>query len=320
MSEGGRRRIFLGPAQMGHLQGIDDVLNNPKIMEYLELPKIDLSGIFFSTMIQCGVEEFVLVSNSYREVLGDLNSDFLSNRVVFDKNLFETYLGIHCKVLYQFAEYEEDESLDEKDKSELFKTETFLADLLFQMKTNLGSASIFKGGPPDLKRLKTILSPEMYYPLQNLFSSYETDNLRLPLPTQSILHQNIKNYEKIIDSDIFSKYSLAHQNLQNNKLPKSTALKQICYNANKLQIRFQRYLSLKELAISSFNKIPIGAELFGGKIGGLAAEGLLKLFEPLYKNGLSNNQRHIRYEFSEISKDIIKERIFTRVKNIENSQ
>jgi hypothetical protein len=316
MIEENRRRAFLGPHHVAQLRVIEEILNAPPIIENCNVPKLDFSGIFFSTMIQCGVEEFVVVTDQYPQVKHDLNSEFLSERVAFDKNLYKTYFQIYGKVLPLFAEYEEDEKLGKNDKSELHSAKMLITDLLFQMKTNLGSVSVGMSPRPDLERLKVILKPEMYYPIRNLIYSIENDKLNLPIPTQSILQSNIEKYEKIIHSDIFVKYSKSHQNFQNQTVPKSKALSQICKEANKLQIRFAKYIDLKEFVISSFNKIPIGAEFFGGKIGGTVAEGVLKLFEPIYKNHLSNNQRQVIYEFSPITNEIFDERIFKRLKDM----
>lgn len=316
MIEEKRRRVFLGPHHVAQIEVIDEILNAPPLIENSNLQKLEFSSIFFSTMIQCGIEEFVIVTDQYPKVKKNLNSVFLSDRIVFDKNLYRKYFQMYEKILPLFSEYEENENFKKNDKSNVYATKMQLTDLLFQMKTNLGSVSVGMSPRPDLEGLKGILKPELYYPVRNLISSIENDNLKLPIPTQSILQSNIEKYEEIINSDIFTHYSTSHQNFQNQTLIKSKALTQIAKDAKKLQIRFSRYIDLKEFAISSFNKIPIGAEFFGGKIGGTIAESLLKLVEPIYKNHLLNNRRQVIYEFSPITNDIFNERIFKRLKEM----
>jgi hypothetical protein len=314
MTDKHRRRIFLGPHHLSAIETLDEVLNLPVLTKECKLPKMDFVGIFFSTMIQCGVEEFVLISPNVLSKRYCLNSDFLSNRITFDSDLTNKYYRIYDKILPLFKEYCENENLEKENKSQLNTTQMFLTDLLFGMKTNLSSTTTFVSPYPDLTKLKSMLAPELYYPIRNLIMSIEEDDLKLPLPSKSILHDNIQKYEEIIDSNIFSNYAISHQNLQNNSISKSKTITQICKDAKILRTQFACYIDLKRLAINSLNVIPSGVELFGGKIYGTVAEGLFKLFEPTFKDYISNNRRLVTYQFAPIAHDVVSERIFEHIK------
>jgi hypothetical protein len=314
MSELDRRRIFLGPHHLEQIRIFHKFVNLPIFQNKDNPSTVDFRGIFFSTMIQCGVEEFVLTSINKEQDTPKFNSDFLSSRIIFDSKLDHQWAITYTQFRSLFGEYHEDENLDEKNKNELHAAEMFLTDLLLGMKTNLGTVNIPFYPNLNLERLQTFLAPELYYPIKNLKSLIENDNLNLPLPTESILHQNIRKYEEIINSGFFSKYVQSHQDFENNTIPKSRALTQIRKTAINLQNQFSNHVSLKKMGINSLRIVPIGAEIFGGKICGNVAEGLLKIFEPICKDNLLNDRRLVTYQFSPITEDILKNRLNLLVK------
>lgn len=310
MSQETRRRIFLGPRQLEDIQVLDEVFNAPILINKYNLPKMDFRGIFFSTMIQCGVEEFAMISTDMMRDTPGFNSDFLSSRINFDSKLIKQYFNIYGKIYPLFEQYRENKNLERKDILEIHTTQMFLTDLLFGMKTNLGSVSIPPKPDPDLERLKIFLEPELFYPIRNLMLLIENDNLKLPIPTQSILHQDVQKYEEIINSGFFSKYVRSHQNLENNAISKPRALTQIRKDAKILRNQFSKYIDLKGMVINSLNMVPPTAEFFGGKICGNVAEKLLKIIEPICKNNISNNRRLVTYQFTPITEDVLKDRFF----------
>ena len=310
MIESYRRRIFLSPCHLEAIQVYNEVVNLPLLVEEYKLPEMDFRNIFFSTMIQCGVEEFVMISSNPKRDTPNFDSDFLSSRIIFDRKLSTQYFKIFDKINPLFIGHHENEKLEKADRNEAHSARSFITDLLFGMKTNLGSVNITLYPYPDLMRLNTFLEPELYYPIKNLMSLIEKDNLKLPLPTKSILHKDILKYEEIIESSLFSKYVLAHQNFERNSLPKYRALTQIRKDAKNLQNRFSKYINLKEILINSLNVIPPSVELFGGKIYGSVAEKLLKIMEPIFKDNISNNRRFINYQFTPITEDVLKKRLF----------
>lgn len=312
MEEKNRRRIFISPYQLGPLEMLSDLVNLPPVIEEFNIPKMDFQGIFFSTMFQCGVEEIALICPDNRHKNYNIGSDFLRNRIAFDSQVSKKYELLLLKVKPLFKEYYEDEKLQQNDKGNIFKAEVLLTDLLFEMQTNLSSVFISPYSKPDLKRLQVTLQPELYYPLKNLILLIESDNLNLPLPTESVLRNDVKKYEKIIESDIFSKYAATHQKLKNKQIEKSKALSQIIKNGELLQTRFNRYINLKELGITTLNMTPKCIDLFFGKIAGAATENALKLFDPIVSRFLSDNQRLVTYHFSPIAQEILNDRLFDK--------
>jgi hypothetical protein len=307
-----RRRIFISPYQLRALDMLSDVVNIPPIIESLNIQKMDFQKIFFSTMFQCGVEELALICPYENQKNFKIESEFLSNRISFDSDLYHKYGLLLHKVRPLFEEYFENEDLQKADQENIFKTEVILTDLLFEMQTNLSSVSILPWSKPDLEKLRVTLEPEKYYPIRNLLSMIENDNLNLPLPTQSILSKDVKKFEKIIESNIFLKYAETHQELENKKIEKSSALSQITEKGKMLQTRFERHINLKEFGITTLNLAPSCVELIFGKIPGVIAENAIKLLDPIISRYVSDNQRLVTYEFSPISKEILTERLFNK--------
>lgn len=310
MKEGYRRRIFISPYQLKALDWLSDVVNIQPIIESLHVPIMDFQKIFYSTMFQCGVEELKLICPAENQKNFETESDFLRDRIRFDSGLNHKYELLLRKVRPIFEEYFEDENLRMSEQENIFKTEVILTDLLFEMQTNLSSVSILPWLKPDLESLRKTLEPEKYYPIKNLFSMIENDNLNLPLPSQSILSTEVKKFEMIIESDIFQSYTISHKNLENKKIEKSKALFQIKEKGKMLQTRFERNINIKEFGVNTLNLAPPFIEVLLGKIPGVAAESILKLFDPILSRSVTDNQRLVTYEFSQRSKEILNDRLF----------
>lgn len=313
MSDKSRRRIFLSPWHLEQIQCYNELFNHPLLIKDSNLQKMDFRGIFFSTMIQCGIEEFVMINCNPSRDLPQCNSEFLSKRIIFDCDLCKKYLQIQENLWPLFEEYFVRAQIEGTSDTKVHVARNFLTDMLFAMKTNLGSVAI-TSPTPDIERLKTTLNPELFYPLRNLILSIENDDLELPLPTQSISSQNVQRYEEIIDSEIFSNYAISHQNFQNSSITKPNAFAQIRKNATKIEKQFGHYVNLKNMAINSLHLIPTGVELFGGKIYGTVTEQLLKIIEPIFKDTLTNNRRIVTYKLSPITEDLLNTRFLINVK------
>lgn len=306
-----RRHIFLGPHHFECLMTLDEVINHPAILKKLQKPKIDFQGIFFSTMIQCGVEDIYFVCDIDERF--NLKSEFLSNRIIFDSDLTLKYHRILAKVNSLFNDFSQSEKLEKDQSHEMHNARMLLTDLLFEMKTNFGTVSIFNKQPyPDMTKLDLVLDSELYYPLTQLFSLIENDKLSLPIPTRSILPENVKKYEEIIDSDLFIKYSSSHYALQKNTIGKQTAINRIEKNAKRLQNKYSDLLNVQEFVIKTLDTIPIGAEILGGNIYGKIAEGVVKLIESIYQKQGMKDKRLTTYEFTPISYEILERRFFKK--------
>lgn len=304
------RSLFISPPQLGFLYALTDVMNSPPVIEFHKT-KINFPSIFFSTMIQSGVEKFTIVGGQdyFDNIEPSIRSEFIANRIINSPNDYVEFIKIFNKIKSIFEKNLEIENISQDNKFEIFATEAFLTDLFYGMKKNLCIVSVTLDSYPNMNKLKSIISPELYYPLNNLLSSFENQNLNSPIPTKSILHQNIRDYENIITSDIFQEYVDSHKKLEQFEYSKPEAVKQIAIKANSLKNKFSNLISLKHLTITTIDNTPRVAELLGGKICGEIADYSIKIFGPILNNYLTGNRRMIIYQFSPVSKEIFDNRI-----------
>jgi hypothetical protein len=312
-----RRRVFISPSQYGALGVYGKVINFPPILKALNQSQLNFSGIFFSTMIQSGIEEFeILPSYGYHDELKQFifNSEFLSDRVVENSKDEESYAKILEKFDILFDEHTIKKELNDDEKANILFTKSYITDLLFAMKKDLNLVSLALTPRSDLTKLDPIIDPELLFPLKNFLSLIECENLRLPLPATSIQHVDVKIFEDIITSDVFSDYVSSHRNLENKKNVKTKAFFQIAKNAKLVKKTFTNYVDLKDLSVNTMEITPKIVDVFGGKIWSLVADSTMRLIKSTFVKYGSMDKRLIIYDYSPYSKEILHNRVFQYIK------
>lgn len=298
-----KRKVFIGLGQVGALDALSTIMNLPLILE--ELPPIDVEGLFYSSMIQAGAEQFVVLDVAS---LSTKYSEFLSKRISFRslKSYEKVYKVVHAVFQsYLPKGYERDPEF-----SNIWTMESFLCDLLLSLEEKLDMAYI--NAIPDPAKVEGILSPELFYPIQNLINAFDPESVKLPLPRSSILSTNVRIFQEIITGDLFSQYSLMHQELANARASKKKAIFNIVEFGDRLSRKYERLLYLKQLTISL---LPVTAKLIDvvfGKLPGTLAEYSGKLLS----NWLKDERRIVLYDFHPTFDEIVTKRLLAFRKKV----
>ncbi|MGB2728956.1 MAG: hypothetical protein WBD09_10875 [Halobacteriota archaeon] len=290
------RKVLISPYQLGALDALNTVVNLPPILE--QVPQMDVEGLFYLYMIQAGAEKFVITPIESRSAK---YSEFLSKRISFLSE--EPYRKVYDIVATVFQSYlPEGYEIDPKF-SNIGSVKAFLADLLLSLEKRLDMVCILP--IPDPAKVEGILPPELFHPIQNLINTFDSESAKLPLPKSSVLSTNVKIFQEIITSDLFSRYSLMHQELANARSSKNKVIFNIVESGGKLLIKYEKLLYLKPLTISL---LPVTAKLIDvvfGKLPGTLAEYSSKLLN----NWLKDERRIVLYHFHPKFEEIVRRRI-----------
>lgn len=299
-----KRKVIIGPFQLGALAALDAVVNLPSILKHV--PKMDAENLFYACMIQSGVEEFEVPS---LKGLSVKESSFLSERISLIPE--ETYLKCSESTKRIFKDYlPEGYKIDDR-YSAIWSLEFFLTDLFLAFERKISIVRILP--IPDLTKAEGLIPPELFYPVQNLLNAFDSETTTLPLPKSSISAKNVKEFQDIITSDLFSQYALAHQELDNNKLTKRKVISDITKAGHGLFQKYKRLLYLKNLAISSLPVTAKTIDLIFGKLAGILAE----YAAGQLNNWLKNEKRIVLYHFYPTFQEIVLRRLSCTLLNKE---
>lgn len=290
------RTVSVGAYQLGMLDVLKDIANLPLILEHL--PPVDVEGIVYGCMIQCGAERFEVARIENRSLP---NSKYLRSRLSYipEEKTFKAR-NIISRAFQSFLprEYRRDAKC-----YEVWDIENFLADLLLcaERKTALMTLSAL----PDPDQFEGILPSELLVPVRNLLSTLEPSNIGSPLPRSSISAVGIRRFEEIISSDLFSAYSKQHSELESSLVPKSAALKSIAETGDKL---FRRHINLLQLKKLTLIILPVTAKIVDtifGKLPGVLAG----YFTSLLTDALKDERRIVVYQLDSVFRDLITSRV-----------
>ncbi len=291
-----KRKVLISPYQQGALDALYTVVNLPPILE--QVPQMDVEGLFYSYMIQAGAENFVV---SPIESSSAKYSEFISKRISFlSEDRFRKVYDIVGTVFQSYLP--EGYKIDPRF-SKVGSVEAFLADLLLSLEEKLDMVCILP--IPDSAKFEGILPPELFHPIQNLINAFDSESAKLPLPKSSILSTNVKILQEIITSDLFSRYSLKHQELANALASKKKAIFDINEFGGKLLIKYEKLIYLKPLTISL---LPVTAKLIDVVFGTLPGT-LAEYSSKLLTNWLKDERRIVLYHFHPTFEDIVRRRL-----------
>lgn len=289
-----KRKVLVGPFQFGALNALNDVVNLPPILEHF--PKMDVENLFFSCMIQSGVEEFEISQDCPVK-----ESKFLSERISFTPQ--KAYIKSHEIIRKIFTHHLPDNYERDETYSIIWRLESFLSDLFLSLERRTSMVCILP--IPDLARADRLIPPELFYSFQNLLNAFDSENATLPLPRSSISSKNVKIFQGIIASDLFSQYTLTHKELDHNKLPEKKAILDITKAGRALFRNYKRPLYLKNLTISL---LPVTAKMIDiifGRLPGILSEYAVNRLN----NWLKNDRRIVLYHFGPMFHEISSRRL-----------
>ena len=181
------------PWNFGVLDAYTDVI--AKLSEIVDGGEVyDFRKLFYTTMVQCGVQGFRLYGDPPKEVAHSL---FLMERIVCadTSDLVEKANEIDGILRANTTKAAGDAEAERR----LSLMSSFLAELLLAGET--GRAMVSTLPPPDVEELRGTLRPELLHVLSNLFGAIETISVPSPVPRLEIPSSVVKRFEDVLVSN-----------------------------------------------------------------------------------------------------------------------
>jgi len=282
-----KRSVIISPYQYGYFSGVEHVFN-----EFV--PTVNLKRIFFSTMIQGGIQEFLLQDDQNKV-------NFLSNHI---KQFSSEHYEEVGRVLNDLFRYFLPEGYEnDKKYKEVVLYKQYLYELISSMKMN--KSFVLMSESPKLEYIKNLIPPDLFIPIENLVCRFESDTPQLPLPSQSIPHKDISIFYDLINSELFSEYAQNHNELENT----NSSITKLVESGSNFYKKYIEYLELKKLSISLLEISPNLIDTFFGKIPGHIAD----FFARLFTDQLNLQKRVIVYHFHPTIKYLINEELLKKI-------
>ncbi len=247
---------------------IDDVMNMPLILE--ALPEINTLDLFYSTMLQAGIDRIELPSNEEEH---ESVSPFLKRHLVFrsGREWIQASDVVRKFFEYHLPSYSFDpvDSDDSEDEDEIFSLYCFLVSLLSALST--GWNLINMGSFPDANKLIGKLPPEVLMPVKCLLSTFETVNPSSICPRMAVDRDNVTLFQDILASQRYTKYKSAHSALEDPTIPAHVSAEYVSRAAKSLRAHTRKWTRGRKVIVSVLPfSVRIVDMVFGALPGKLA--------------------------------------------------
>ncbi len=294
-----QRKVYISAYNLGALAAYNDTLNMPPLIEKLKAHPWDVEGLFYSTMIQGGIQRFQFFPSDKRSTK---KSTFLSNRVSFFSEHDQDYSFVTGLIDKYFSNFLPDNYKKDDKYDPVISLSYFLVDLFFSIRKKTSIVCILP--LPRLTKCEQLLPPELLIPIRNFFNTIETENANLPLIKKTVSHKDIKVVEDIISSDLFSQYCLYHKDLENSKKPVSIAISEVSKAGQRMLNKYSQVLDIRKLTMSL---LPISSKLVDVLFGKLP-EIFVEQVASFLGNVLKNEQRVVIYQLDPLFTELIHKR------------
>jgi hypothetical protein len=286
------RGVIITPYQQGALAAFEDIFKEFN-------PSVNVQRIFYSTMIQGGMHEFLISEKDPKRILLPRTNykllpteEFQNvNRVFYD--LFNFFMP---------EGYEKDEQY-----SDVRKYQTFLIEIVLSMKMNKSIVSMLKR--PDLNDIRDKIPPDLYFPIKNLIGGLERVSPELPLLSYSISAKDVSIFYELINSELFTSYALAHSQLESNH----GSVNYVIETGTNFYRKNIELLELKKLSIDLLSLTPKLIDSFFGKIPGHITD----FFAKLFTEQLTKDRKVVIYDFYPTLKYLIEQYLLAKIESEE---
>ena len=289
-----QRSALIGPFQEARLSGVDQAVNIPEFLK--ELPRVNVPDLWFSTIIQSGVETLELIGEYDRGVeLSPLASKRLSFRTP------EEFAPIFLLIEQTFRHYFPD--LNIRKDPVLFHLKVFLVELLLAARLKRNMVNLFE--LPESKAFESRLPPELLLPIKRLFSALETNTPCVPSIGRTLTPQDIQLFEEILSSQLFRQYGDSHGSLEDNNILLASAVESIRRRSRKLTDKYPRLLKLKRVIVSV---LPLTSQIMETIFGRLPGK-LAEFSTSLLSEWLQQERRFVVYQFHDLLETTMRSRM-----------
>ena len=286
----------MSPYEMGRLAGFSENIN--ALTSEVKAVDGNVPGIFYATAFQSGVEQFLVLPLDVSKAR--IPQFFHERLLMVDGKQFGRAFSVVNQVFSE--QMPRDYDGDNSKYTAARQLNNFIPDVFVAM--NSKSSLLNALGIPNINDLKTELPPSLYYPVHNLFSCIRRETVALPVSQLTITAENVKRYQDILAGGVFSDYSKAHEELENNPFSVKT-LDNIVRKGRRVIANNQAFLTVRDISLGILSLTPKVIDTIFGKIPGMMSDALYTTFI----SRLTEKPNLLIYDFSQLFDELFKQNI-----------
>jgi hypothetical protein len=285
------REVYLSPFEAGVLYGAGHI---GRRADSPTAGQTEMFRLFCASLMQAGATQFVIPGG---DPAAFTSSTYLQGKIrnTRNQNADTTWARVHDAFEPYFGSKREERSAEVAAATRL---QYLVADLARSL---AGGTSMALVAPlPDLTSAAKVLPPDIVLPARALITAIASAPAVVPVPTASIAKKDVALIAELLQSDAYTAYQEAHDELGASEQPPRTAIGHISARARALSRAAGKHVGLAERVISF---LPASAKLVEdvwGKVPGVLAEALVKPLEVF----LTARTRLVVYRFDTVLADI----------------
>lgn len=268
-----KRTAYISPGNLGALHAfrevsriIDDISRKHEAMP----PSLDVDTLFGGTMVQSGVDRFLVVDSDHDTVSQSAFIDDMTDTIA-PKDMDELYRVMHDVV--------ESQTIRKPANNE--RGPLPLAGLLVDLvvASRYRTSLVLALPMSDVDAYRPFLRPEFCAALEVFFSGIESTVAAMPVPQITASASDVRRLHSIIKSDLFRDYRDAQLIIDDPKKSLPDNVQRVSSTARELTRGFSDQISLQSLVLSGLSVTGYAIEVFLGKLPATAIAPFKRIFQ-----------------------------------------
>jgi hypothetical protein len=263
------------------LGGLEGFYAGTEILSKIGLGRsFDSKLVFYSSLFQAGIDRVVLTNEEITAIPSAEKHPAIPKRRYHLVACREAS-AIRESLKSYFNRYLPSEWFRKVEHVPILGLWSFIGDLLTSYQ--LGKPLLRTLSLPDLAPLQATLPIEILSPIQTLFTSFQTYNSVIAVPTYNISKDQLQVVDEIMASKPYEEIEQIHIGLVEKPSLTESCLAQLQKASEALYWRWKDFLRLKSSVISILPHIPDFVELILGKMPAASAKPIVEGLSVLLK-------------------------------------
>lgn len=277
------RIIYIDPKTQAGLKSISELSNSETFLKYLD--PVDYNFVLYASLYQSGTNYFEL--DLY--ILPDsikTNPFWKDKFISSNKKVYQASEDKAIKILANNFDFELDKTYNGPQASNL---KEYLTSLFYSAETGIPFVNAEYAESKNFDFLEPRFNKEFFLALKKFHSLIALDTVSTITPQYSVLKKDVKRFEEIANSALYSKYSDSLNLLrEDNKI--DLIKKDIHSNALKVYSKYAKHLDLKAMTFSFLKANKKVADLFVNKQTSAFGDFIIDTIEKI-----SSGKRKVNY-------------------------
>lgn len=248
--------------------------------------------VIYHALIQAGVHSIRRIDSHSQQ-----HQDFVTR-----ERITASDDGEYFKLLREIQGLLEKHAINEKQSAEqnkLFTLSLFLTDLIYSLQTDAAMVTVLPR--PKIDNYYGRISPHFLSAIGSLLSNITTTEVLAPIPQLTVKASEVKVFEELMESQIFTAYSNAHSEFASIRESDVAVLNDVSMRAKTIWQRYSNTVDLKKLSLSL---IPITKTMADKVLTGLPGT-IVGLIADALTTAAQQEKRIVIYDYGRSHQDLL---------------